>query len=874
MLRAAPLFPVAAGLIIGIANDREWPCSPALYTITLLVLSAGVIAILLRRRAKVAFVAAPSRLREFVTAAVLLVGSVCVGGLIHWSSARCPPVDSIARIANADGAFVRMRGRIITAPQVLSPPPNPFSRWIPQSERTAFVLGVDAVEGESGYTGASGRVRVTVYEAVLGLRAGEVCEVFGRLRALSPPDNPGAFDWRTYSLAQGIVARATCQHRENVHPLPQSASTGHFSGWQDWLRQRAVLLLTDDMADVDEPSGLLESMLLGQRSQASAKLNDVFVRSGCVHYLSVSGVHMVIVMLLARLACQAAGTSRNITTWSMLLAVVMYALLAEPRPPILRAAIIGVVYCAARLIGRERAYLNWTSLAAALLLIVNPLWLFDIGFQLSFAAVLGVAYLTPVVQESVRCSLSAIVSAWRRGGGKYAEQDRIMRAHAAAMSRVPPGHLTRFAHWCGRLVIGGLAVSVAASLAGLPLVAIHFYRVQPWSALSSTVLMLPVTILMALGILKMLAASLLPGFGGVIGVGPYYSEASVMWLVERLAALPFASVPAPVVPWWVQLAFYACLALWARRVHESTATVSARHPQGARPMARGLPRYSSRIGLAMLIVAVLIGARIDKGRSLRLTFLAVGRGSTTVIELPDGQTVLYDAGASFSSDPGRNVIVPFLLSRGLHRIDKLHISHPNLDHFSGVPSLLSEVDTAAVVINPCFESRVPAKSPSADLLRLLDAAGTPMERLPMAPAEWHVGEVKFELLWPARFDSLPAANDTSTVLRISTDRVSVLLTGDIDELAQDALLERGDLKADVLVLPHHGSVRRTTRRFLEAVGADILIRSSDERMDETINGLVQITDGRTVYNTADLGAVTVEIGQGGLSVTGFREASR
>lgn len=876
MLHVAPLFPVAAGLIAGIAADHAWSLYPGASAAAVLLFSFAA-AVLLQWPWEPTSRFGRSRVGPDAATALLLGVSFSVGALQHWSTARCLPSASIGRVATDDGVFVRLRGRIITPPQVLDPRPNPFSRWIPQLERTAFVMDCEAVEGVKDFVAASGRVRVTIYEAALGLRLGERCEVFGRLQALLPPDNPGAFDWRMYSLAQGVAARLSCQHRENVRPMAEEGDMWFPGEPLAWLRSRAALLLTDDLpADAEEPGGLLESMLLGQRSQASEKLNDVFVRSGCVHYLSVSGVHLVIVMFLARGLCHCAGASRTRTTWLMMLAVVMYVLLAEPRPPILRAGIIGLVYCLARLIGRERAYLNWTSLAAILLLLVNPLWLFDVGFQLSFAAVLGVGYLSPVVKVAGKWCHDRVSSMiWRRRG-EYAEQDRRMREHAAAMASLPPTRGTKFVRWCGRQALDGLSVSVAASLAGMPIVAIHFYRVQPWSPLASTLLMLPVTALMALGIVKMIAGAISPSFSALVGVVLQSGEAGLMSLVDWLASLPGANIAAPVFPWWVHFAFYACLTCWVLRVCGRARQDAGRDPLLARADCVGLPRFTSRIGFGALIVAVFAGAMPGAAdRTMRITFLSVGRGLTTVIELPDGTSILYDAGASYSSDPGRNIIAPFLLSRGIHRIDRLYISHPNLDHFSGVPTLVSEIKTEAVVLNACFEGRAARSSPSAELLSMLQGAGCPIERLPMAPAKWQVGQVDFELLWPAACESRAPANDTSTVLRISWAGRSVLLTGDIDELAQESLLAGGDLRADILALPHHGSVRRTTRQFIEAVSADALVRSSDEPMSETINGLVQVVSGRTVYNTADVGAVTIEIDDaGGLSVVGMRrEAS-
>lgn len=137
----------------------------------------------------------------------------------------------------------------------------------------------------------------------------------------------------------------------------------------------------------------------------------------------------------------------------------------------------------------------------------------------------------------------------------------------------------------------------------------------------------------------------------------------------------------------------------------------------------------------------------------------------------------------------------------------------------------------------------------------------------MAPMTWEFGGAVFDLLAPrGGMDSTVATNDTSTVMRVSFAGHSVLLTGDIEDQAQTELLKRGDLSADVLVLPHHGSVRASSREFLKAVGPRLTIRSSGQKAVDTFSGLSEILGQTRLLNTADVGAVTVIIDRNGLRV--------
>jgi competence protein ComEC len=260
-----------------------------------------------------------------------------------------------------------------------------------------------------------------------------------------------------------------------------------------------------------------------------------------------------------------------------------------------------------------------------------------------------------------------------------------------------------------------------------------------------------------------------------------------------------------------------------------------------------------------------------KRDQLRVTVLSVGPGLATVIELPDGRTVLYDAGTSLPSDAGRTVLAPFLSERGIRRVDRVYLSHPNIDHFSGLPTILDQVTTGAVMVNSCFEPKSGPRSPSRHLLDLLAARGHRVEALDRSLRTWEFGGVTFELLSPTGdCDPSQSANETSTVLRLSYAGHSILLTGDIEDRTEGALLDRGDLHADVLILPHHGSVRKSTAPFIRAVGPGAAIRSSGERMDQTRSGLNALVGDIPLYNTADVGAVEVVLDDDGVRVSTLR----
>ena len=259
---------------------------------------------------------------------------------------------------------------------------------------------------------------------------------------------------------------------------------------------------------------------------------------------------------------------------------------------------------------------------------------------------------------------------------------------------------------------------------------------------------------------------------------------------------------------------------------------------------------------------------VSSGRRVIVTALAVGAGSATVIQLPSGETVLYDAGSSSPFDVGRSTIVPFLRSRGISRIDDIFISHPNLDHFSGIPSILQEMNAGPILINEYFGDLSPPGSPSRHLLQLLFEQGHEVRVETAAEKVWTYADVRIERIWPPGDGTHKLSpNDSSWVLRLSYLGHSVLLTGDIEELPLRALAQRDDVHADVLFLPHHGGVRPSLSDFLDAVSPRVLVQSRHRRTTNAVSGLVAIVGTRPLFNTADIGAVEIVLDESGVHVS-------
>lgn len=592
--------------------------------------------------------------------------------------------------------------------------------------------------------------------------------------------------------------------------------------WLAWLRAKQPLPW--GLGPESEAAGLMASLLLGERGAVSRALEHDFRIAGVSHVLSVSGLHLAIASFLLftglrRLLVWIEPLGRRVAVRQVaalaaLPAVVLYTLLTGAQVATVRACIVALLYLAGTALLRRAAAGSALAVAALVILGASPLTLFDPSFQLSFAAALGCIVVAPRLPG------------WGPEG---------------------PGLGPRIARGALTLV----RVSLATLGTTAPISAWHFAQIGP-AALLTNVLVVPLAELWVLPLgLGACALGELPGpFGGLARVflGLAGSGAALMIrAVRAIASLPglaeLGHVPPPT--WLECAAWYGGL----------LALILA-------------GRRSWRIGFLCGLVLggsltwrLVLAPRWDP--ALTVTFLDVGQGDASLVELPGGVTLLVDGGGSFdpSFDPGAQVLVPWLERHGVRRLDAVVLTHPHPDHANGLAAVVARFPTKEIWTSGA-RSRLPG------VLRLREAAaerGVPFVR----PHELVTGSARVEVLHPlveGQVRVLPAwsENDGSIVLRILYGGRAVLLAGDIEARAEARLVEsERALAADVLKAPHHGSRTSSTPRFVDRVRPGVVVFSVGDQNRwgfpaPAVDARWRAAGART-YRTDRDGAVTVRI---------------
>ncbi len=345
-----------------------------------------------------------------------------------------------------------------------------------------------------------------------------------------------------------------------------------------------------------------------------------------------------------------------------------------------------------------------------------------------------------------------------------------------------------FLRGAGQLTIA----STLIWLISMPLVANRFHLVSLIGVPANLLLWLPIPVALFSG-LAVLVVAPVPPLADVFGWVCEQSLALTQWLMTISAAPGWGHLWVAGPPLWLVLVFYALLAAFQFAVMR-------------------LPR---RWWLALLALWLTIniagGATAARARRmvweqpLRCSFVAVGHGTSVLLELPDGRTILYDAGRMGSPQAAVLPISSVLWSRRIAHIDAIVLSHADADHFNAVPELLDRFSVGAVYVSPVmFDNDAPA----LDALRAsIVASDVPVRNLCEGARLATATGVEAEVLHPPPGGCRGGDNSNSIVLRIRDGGQSILLTGDLEGDGLDELLAELPLPCDVLLAPHHGSRR-------------------------------------------------------------------
>jgi competence protein ComEC len=819
-----PAVAAAVCFVAGILAHEYLPLAPPLWLACLAALLA--IATATRRYAT---------LSSAAMVACLFLSGVCVAQL----EAFFYRANHVGHFATDKRRLAQLELFIDNEPRILS---DPYSQR-PMPPKQVVTARVTRVRTWDGWYDACGDVLVQIAQPHPRLALGQTVRVLGMLERPAPANNPGQFDWARYYRDQRILASVHIPMAQNIQILRE----GDVGALATIRQQSRRLLAAGFTAENSLDHALLRALLLGDSDPEMRDVQEQFKKIGTSHHLAISGMHIAVLGGFVYGVCRVLRVRPRRSLAVGLVFVLIYGVAALPSPPVVRSILLCGFVGLGMMSGRKVDMINLLAASVIAMLAWKPLDAFNPGFQLSFVTVLGLMlFASP---------LSAWFASLRR--------DELVVPAPAWQARSLGA---RAGEWAESLLARTFAAAVVAWMVSMPLILFHFEQAN-WWAVPGSILMAPVVFLALVGgLLKVLLTLLLPSLAGTWATIAAAPVAWMRWLVDWLAELPFATTVTPGLPLWGLVLLLALYWVFWR--------VPCRRPR-LTYCVRAVPVLSLTAAVLLPIRAI---ERAVAPEELRLTLLAVGAGQAAVLETPAGRTVMIDAGSGSLSDPLRKCIAPYLRTRGTTQVETMLLTHGDYDHVSAAVSVAQVYDVREVLTGGRFRAHAADNPPAEAMLRELDALDLPPrivrpgERIPLGTG------IELEILWPPTSsppESL-SSNDSCIVARLSYAGRSILITGDIEEVAQRELIRRyssGELRADILIAPHHGSSESTTAAFVRAVQPSHIVSSNDRSLTGKQRQFDRIVRGIPLYRTNECGAVTIRIRHDG-SVTVDRFLNR
>ena len=711
-------------------------------------------------------------------------------------------------------------------------------------------------------------------QSAFDFKIGQTVKLKGRYKNFSRPENEGQFDSRKYYRIRGYEA--------SIKGATVTHSGKRYAYIKEWLFLVKENTKRVYFAYMDESeAGTLSAMVLGDKTGLDADVKDLYQAAGISHVLSLSGLHIAAVGMCLFTILRYTGL--NIIGASMISSAVMtmYGIMTGFSTSTIRALIMFILAVIAKAIGRTYDLMSGMCLASILIIVENPYYIFDSGFLLSVLSVSGISLIYPILLD--------ITDFFKKEKSAIYEKTRK-----------------------------SICISLSTNLATLPVVFNTFFKISRYSIFINIIVVPLMSIILGIGIIVLIIANTvikLKPFR-VITRGLLFAAQKIIMLYSFLCG----NVSRLAGNYWIvgkgeswQNVVYIILMIVIVLGYWSYVNQVRANDKNKDELRKKMKIRET----ALIVISVFVLAFRIKPE-LSVNALSVGQGACNVIYGRDIPTIMVDGGSSDVKDVYKYRIRPFLLSNGISEIDYLFVTHPDIDHISGVKELLSDelkevnVKHQFVSVEDGFEKIMGSKEKTGDGHSLSPRND---EKTGFEKADFvHIiskgdrienGSITIECLSPENKGvSVPGSeggnlvsrsgggtsvqgsgadknseslNDMSIVLKVvyenDKNHFSMLYTGDISSEVEQALINDSQIKdklkdIDYLSVPHHGSKYSSSEQFINTVNPKVSVISSGKNNsyghphNETLERLESVDT--SIYRTDELGQITCSCKGNGL----------
>ncbi len=631
-------------------------------------------------------------------------------------------------------------------------------------EKISLKVKVSQIEREDYNIKTQGSILVNTYLDDCSYEYGDVLKIKGKLEKPIRQKNFGEFDYELYLAREKIFTYLNIWQEKDIQKIGEDDSNFLVSfslSARDKIKEITKQTLPPPY------NYLLVGMLLGEKSFIPPHLKEVFAEAGIMHILAVSGLHVGIIAMALLAFLSILRLPKKLKLLTLILILLIYASITGFRPSVLRATIMFILLIGGKLINRSRNLNISLFFAAFLILLSNPLILYDAGFLLSFIVTFSIINISPILQE-----LFSKIVVW---------------------------------------IKNPLAVSTAAWIGIFPLSAYFFSKVSIISIVSN-IFIIPLTgIAVILGFVTFFIGLVSISLAGVIANINYLILNLITLIAKSFSLLPFAFIYVAKPSIMVIALYYLTVFLIIEIFYKKT-------------LSHKIKKKAALIIIPVVLLIIIIQVFYPAGH-LKVNFINVGEGDCILIEAPNKINILIDGGGTPQGDfdVGSKIVIPYLRRKGINKINLLVLTHPHLDHLEGLLPVIKEFKVDMVLDS----GLICDSSEYKEFISLIQKKDIPYHQAKAGDNFIFNNNLEIFLLNPlydSDFYDESDFNNASIVVKLFYKNADFLFTGDIEEAAEKKLLIwQNILQSDILKVGHHGSATSTNLEFLDKVDPSIAV---------------------------------------------------
>ena len=716
---------------------------------------------------------------------------VLVGGL-HIAKDLKP---SYLEQAAKDGDFIRLRGRV-------------YQREENTKYQTYYLTDVLVCHNEQIFKESNILVYIkteesqTEKENIDRILIGNIIRTEGEVSFFQNEKNPGNFNQKFYYQKQGIHA---CIWVEEAEIISDEKSV--LKELLACLRSKWKTMLVEKMGEYY--GNIMSAIILGDKKELDADLKNLFQKCGIGHILAISGLHMSFIGVGFYKLLRKAGAGFISAGLTGIIFLTLYSIMIGGGVSSIRALVMFLIRIGADMTGRVYDLPTSLAVAAAVVVIGQPLYLLDAGFLLSFGAILGLTLINPILETF----------------------------------RIFP-----------RFLCGGMAIQIIT----FPIILYFYYEVPLYSQILNLFIIPLMSVALGAGMLGSLLSIIWENGGTfILNICKF-----VLWIYEKgcklSAELPFFRIVTGQPSIGLVVGYYLLLLggiieLWMMK------------EKMKQDKNRSLIK-TGKAGLVCIIMLLVVFSLLTifshgKKNEMQVVMLDVGQGDCIFIRTPSEQHLLIDGGSSDISSVGSYRIEPFLESQGVESLDYVFVSHGDTDHMSGIEELLINQKLGIQIQTLVLPPENVLDESLLELAKLAVEYGTRVSVMEVGDTIEDNG-MRLKCLAPSSDYGGEIGNASSMVLDLSYEEFDMLFTGDLENEGEELLANSGLLRDyDILKVGHHGSKNSTSEEFLRQVRPEVALISAGEDnryghpAEETLERL-EVVDCE-LYTTQECGAITI-----------------